>query len=152
MKRLFANVLLPLLLFVAALCLFAGCSTTLQRVTRPDAAGVPVESFQIAPSVSNMLATVGALTSTLAPVNPYAGVTDLALKGVGTILLGVLGFVARRKTLALAKSQAVTKAIIRGVETADGPASDAVKASVKEQAALAGVTPDVHAAVKSTTL
>jgi hypothetical protein len=151
MKRLLSK-LVPLAACAGALLLLSGCASSLQRVTQPNAQGVPTESFQIAPSVTNALATVGALTSALAPANPYAGITDLAVKGFGAIALGVLGMVARSKTKKLQTANAVNQAIIRGVETADAPAANAVKESVKEQAALAGVTADVHAAVKSNTL
>jgi hypothetical protein len=99
--------------------------------------------------------TATGIANSLAPVNPYAGVTDYLLKA-GFGLAGIVaGYIAQKRNTTAAQAEASQKAVllntvIQGVESL-GTAAAPVKAAIQTRATAAGVQPALDAAVKANT-
>lgn len=144
-----------------------GCNTLLKPVQVPatvtNYVAVPVMN-PAGQTVTNLVPVVERVTNTVYVPNPgivsgistargvagivpppYGNLVDVLLVGA----TAVLGWVARRKTVAAASSEAQLGAVIDGVEKAD--TAGVVKAAISKEAANAGVSSELHKSVRDRT-
>lgn len=94
-----------------SLLLLAGCTTKNPAYVTPAPGQPPtVPQYIPDPRISSISNTVGQIAGGIAPVNPYAGITDWAVKGV----FGIVGAIAAAAATAKNKN-AVIDALAAGV-------------------------------------
>lgn len=105
--------------------------------------------------IQSIASTIGTVNAVSAPINPYSPLISTVLPwGTSAALAIATGFAAFLNN----KKNGIISAIVKGVESAAGDLPDTapvsvatVKASVQNQASLAGNLADVHAAVQANT-
>lgn len=125
------------LLILSAAALIVGCTATNPAYT-PVPAGQPntntVPQYIPDPRIASIGATVGQIATAVSPINPYAGLTDWAIKGVFGLTGLIAGVVAGVKN-----KQPVIDALAAGV----------VKAGAAQPVLDHASTTNVFAAVAS---
>lgn len=98
------------LMLALSTAMFIGCATHNPNYNPQLPPGPTNEPYSVDPRLLTMSNTVAQIQAATAPINPYAGVTDLAVKvGIGAIF-GISGIVAGFKN-----RQAVVNTMAAGV-------------------------------------
>ncbi len=100
------------LLIITAIVLLAGCTTPNPAYTPPvpGQTNAVAPQFIVDPRLASLSNTVSQIAGGIAPVNPYAGITDWAIKGA----FGLAGAIAAAAATAKSKN-AVVDALAAGV-------------------------------------
>jgi hypothetical protein len=144
-----------LILVLSAIAIIVGCTVANPNQAPDPLTGAPAPKYIPDPAIGSISNTVAGVASAIAPVNPWAGITDYLLKSAFGVLGLVAGYVAQRRNTQAAQADATQKqnilaTVIRGVEDA-GTAAAAVKTSIQTRATAAGVQPQLDALVQSVT-
>lgn len=122
-----------------------GCTT--QKITpakpaTPTSPAVPaVTNYIVDPRLDNTLATIGAVNTATAPVNPFSPVVNIAL---GTAA-ALAAWFAKRKNDQAAQSALLTKTMIQAVDALD---QQPVKDAIQAHAVRVGVEGELNQVVK----
>jgi hypothetical protein len=144
-----------LILVLSAIAIIVGCTVENPSKAPDPLTGAPAPKYIPDPAITSVSNTVVGVASAVAPVNPWAGITDYLLKSAFGVLGLVAGYVAQKRNTQAAQADATEKqnilaTVIRGVEDA-GTAAAAVKASIQTRATAAGLQPQLDGIVKSLT-
>lgn len=133
-----------LFIITMVMVLMTGCAALDGVLTEEVVTTDPITGVITTNLVANPNAQAGAQLINLAPF-PYAGLVGALLSSV---IAGYAGIRNRQKSTQLSRQQKVIGSIIQGVELA-GSAAAEVKKQISKAAQGAGVTAEVHSAVKA---
>jgi hypothetical protein len=121
-------------------------TTTIEHAVVTNIVNI-TNGYTVSAGASNALATIGAVNTATAPLDPYTGL-------VGSILAlaaGGLGWIAKIKTAQAQSSGSVAQTLITAIEGLPPTVAPLVKTAVQTQSLRMGTQPAVTAAVSGAT-